>query len=258
MRSMWNEVRGGAQLIQTVVAFLAVTVGVGALGHVAIASGQTPTGGTPISAPCLELSEQASPAAGGHDHGGTSTTGMASPVPSPVATPAAALPPFDLAFIDAMVPHHQGAVAMSQVALNRAEHPELQDLARRIIEAQEAEQEQMAGWRDAWYPDAPPLEIAVAMSVFDAAMAELGMPADSGEGHGMDPADDARAMCQAAAPFDLAFLDRMILHHQAAIEMAEVALQYAEHPELRDLAQRVIDTQRAEIDQMLIWREQWA
>ena len=245
MRLKPSGVRRGARLTQAMLVVLCLIA-----GAAQAAGSQTPTGGTPISAPCLELSELASPAADGH--------AMASRAPSPVATPAAALPPFDLAFIDAMVPHHEGAVAMSEVALNRVEHPELRDLAMRIIAAQGAEQAQMADWRDAWFPGAPTLESAVAMSVFDVAMAELGMPADSGEGHGMDPVVDALAMCQAAAPIDLAFLDRMILHHQSAITMAEVALQYAEHTELRDLAQGIIDGQRAEMDQMLIWREQWA
>jgi uncharacterized protein (DUF305 family) len=146
---------------------------------------------------------------------------------------------------------------MSRVALNRAEHPELQALAQRIIETQGAEQEQLTTWRDAWYPGAPAVDMTAATSVFDAAMAELGMPADSGVVHGMDPVAGARAMCQAEAPFDLAFIDRMTAHHQGAIVMAEVALQYAEHPELRQFSQGVIDAQRAEIDQMLIWREQW-
>lgn len=250
------EGKRGARLIYLLVGILALA-GVISTTERAAAGRQTPTGGTPISAPCLELSEQASPAADAHGHVTGESGAVASPVSSPMSTPAAALPPFDLAFIDAMVPHHEGAVAMSEVALNRVEHPELRDLALRIIDAQRAEQAQMAGWRDAWFPGAPALDVTVAMSVFDAAKAELGMPADSGEGHGMDPVADALAMCQAAAPIDLAFLDRMVLHHQSAITMAEVALQFAEHAELRDLAQGIIDSQRAEIDQMLIWREQW-
>ncbi len=231
---------------------------------------QTPVDGTPIAAPCLELLGRATPSAAHEDHGGegASTPAMQG-IPStgemdgmtgtasPAATPAAALPPFDLAFIDLMLPHHEGAIAMGEVALARAEHQELRTLAQQIIDAQEAEQAQLSGWRGAWFGEAPPLDTTAALSVFDAAMAELGMPADSGGLHGMDPTAEARALCQAGPPFDLAFIDAMIRHHQGAIMMAEVARQEATHPELRSFAETVIDTQNAEIDQMLIWGEQW-
>ena len=49
----------------------------------------------------------------------------------------------DERFIDAMVPHHQGAIEMAQVALQNAEHPEIRTLANNIISAQEAEIEQL-------------------------------------------------------------------------------------------------------------------
>ena len=61
---------------------------------------------------------------------------------------------FDLMFIDMMTPHHASAVAMAQVALPRAEHPELRALAEQIIESQSAEIEQMQTWRDEWFPGA--------------------------------------------------------------------------------------------------------
>ena len=41
--------------------------------------------------------------------------------------------PFDQQFIDMMVPHHEGAVAMAKIAQTRAEHPELKQLADAII-----------------------------------------------------------------------------------------------------------------------------
>lgn len=54
---------------------------------------------------------------------------------------------FDLMFIDMMTPHHEGAIAMSEVAVARAEHPELGELAQQIIESQQFEHEQMQAWR---------------------------------------------------------------------------------------------------------------
>jgi uncharacterized protein (DUF305 family) len=49
----------------------------------------------------------------------------------------------DKAFIDAMVPHHQGAIAMAEVALKNAEHQEVIQLSRNIISSQQAEIEEL-------------------------------------------------------------------------------------------------------------------
>ncbi len=59
------------------------------------------------------------------------------------------------------------------------------------------------------------------------------------------------------APIDAQFIDSMIEHHQGAIDMAEQALQESERPEIRALAETIIATQQAEVDQMRAWREQW-
>lgn len=57
---------------------------------------------------------------------------------------------YDLRFIEAMIPHHEGAIAMAKEALTRAEHPELKNLAENIIKAQEDEIAQMQEWQAAW------------------------------------------------------------------------------------------------------------
>jgi hypothetical protein len=49
----------------------------------------------------------------------------------------------DRRFIDAMVPHHQGAIAMAEVALKNAEHEEIQELSKNIISTQQAEIEEL-------------------------------------------------------------------------------------------------------------------
>jgi uncharacterized protein (DUF305 family) len=59
--------------------------------------------------------------------------------------------PFDRAFIDAMVPHHQGAVAMAKQLLKSGEQPALRTMANDIIDAQTKEIAQMREWRKAWY-----------------------------------------------------------------------------------------------------------
>lgn len=57
--------------------------------------------------------------------------------------------------------------------------------------------------------------------------------------------------------YDKRFIDMMIPHHQAAIMMAEDALKNATHPEIKEMAQKIIDTQQKEIEQLKTWRNQW-
>ena len=57
---------------------------------------------------------------------------------------------FDLMFIDMMIPHHQGAVAMANDALSKAEHAEVKALARKILDAQQKEIGMMTTWKAAW------------------------------------------------------------------------------------------------------------
>ncbi len=58
----------------------------------------------------------------------------------------------DERFIDAMVPHHQGAINMAQVAYQETGDSEKKDLALGIVTAQQQEIEQMIDWRKEWYP----------------------------------------------------------------------------------------------------------
>jgi uncharacterized protein (DUF305 family) len=60
--------------------------------------------------------------------------------------------PFDKAFIDAMIPHHQSAIEMAQVAYEKSRIPEIKELAKNIVSAQQREIEQMKEWRKEWYP----------------------------------------------------------------------------------------------------------
>ncbi|AFY96869.1 DUF305 domain-containing protein [Chamaesiphon minutus] len=57
---------------------------------------------------------------------------------------------FDRRFLDAMIPHHQGAVTMGQDLLKKSKRPEMQKLARNIITSQQAEIAQMTQWQREW------------------------------------------------------------------------------------------------------------
>ena len=58
---------------------------------------------------------------------------------------------FDRAFLSGMIVHHQGAVAMAEAVLKMSQRPELLELARDIISAQNAEIEMMQGWQKEWF-----------------------------------------------------------------------------------------------------------
>jgi uncharacterized protein (DUF305 family) len=58
---------------------------------------------------------------------------------------------FDLRFINAMIPHHEGAIAMAQDALSKSKRPEIKKLAQNIIASQQKEIDQMKQWQKSWY-----------------------------------------------------------------------------------------------------------
>src|SRR3989344_5504970 len=62
----------------------------------------------------------------------------------------------DQHFIVQMIPHHEGARAMANIALERSKRPEILSLAEGIIEAQEREINDMKSWYQDWYGSLPP------------------------------------------------------------------------------------------------------
>ncbi|MBA4115305.1 MAG: DUF305 domain-containing protein, partial [Rubrobacter sp.] len=145
----------------------------------------------------------------------------------------------DERFIDAMAPHHQGAVEMADVALENAEHPELRQLAGDIVSGQQAEIEQMRAIKERLFGSS---EVPMEMSPEEMEM--MGMMEDPGQLADEDP-------------FDRAFIDEMTPHHESAIEMARVAQESTNDPEIRELARGIVEAQEAEIEQMTTWREEW-
>lgn len=85
--------------------------------------------------------------------------------------------------------------------------------------------------------------------------------ADSTAGNGatgsMPGMDHGSMAMNGEVPVDAMFIDSMIPHHQGAVEMAEAALESAEHEEIRTMAQAIISSQQAEIEQMENWRNEW-
>lgn len=161
-------------------------------------------------------------------------------------------PPIDQAFIDMMVPHHESAIAMAEIAQERAERLELRDMADDIVAAQSAEIEQMKAWRQEWFgtADTPSMD---AMPMLPG----MSMPAGhSMSGGAMDMAAEVESL-RGAEPFDREFIDAMIRHHEQAVDAAEIVLAKTERDEVRALAEEIISAQTSEIEQLRDWRAEW-
>lgn len=144
---------------------------------------------------------------------------------------------FDRAFIDAMVPHHQSAIAMARAAKEAGlSQPELLKVANDILATQQDEIDQMQRWRQEWFGSS---------TIEPNGVARLGLD-ESEMGMGMDDADALRN----STDVNTEFAQMMITHHQSAIEMAKLAEDRAERAELRDLAQAIISAQEREIEIM--------
>ncbi len=155
---------------------------------------------------------------------------------------------FDLRFIDGMTPHHEGAIAMAQEALQKSNRPEIKKLAQDIINAQQQELAQMKTWRSTWYPKAN-----ITPMMYDAQMGHM-MPMSEAMRSSMMMNGDLGA---ADDQFDLRFLNAMIPHHKGAVTMAQQALEKSDRPEVKQLAQNIVDSQQKEIDQMSQWKKAW-
>src|SRR3954454_12213353 len=56
---------------------------------------------------------------------------------------------------------------------------------------------------------------------------------------------------------DVSFAQNMIVHHQGAIQMAQVAEKQASTQQVKDLAKRIEAAQSPEIDEMTAWLKAW-
>ncbi|MFM8524413.1 MAG: DUF305 domain-containing protein [Cyanobacteriota bacterium] len=149
----------------------------------------------------------------------------------------------DQPFIVMMIPHHEGAIAMARLALERARHPELRTLAQRIIGSQSREIALMRLWYQQWYGSEVP--------------AWSGDGPGCGMGAGMVSRAAGPGALRAAADFDRAFLEQMVVHHRMGVMMATHAQMHGERPELRDLELAMVRAQSGEIQQMERWYRRW-
>jgi uncharacterized protein (DUF305 family) len=133
----------------------------------------------------------------------------------------------DLMFSEMMIPHHEQAIEMSDLALANSQDSDVLALAIQIKNAQAPEIEQMKSWG--------------------------GSHMGSHAGHAMDGMltdEEMHALSTAMGKeFDRLFLEGMIKHHEGAIEMAEMVID-SKNQEVSSLANAIMTAQRAEIERM--------
>ena len=154
----------------------------------------------------------------------------------------------DQQFIVMMIPHHDGAIAMADLALTRAQRPEIKSLAKSIKKSQTQENAQMRTRYRQWFGgDVPSWTTGGALGTGGMGM---GMGGDMGMGTSL-------AALKNAADFDRAFIEQMIPHHRMGVMMASMAQSNSQHPELRQLQQAMVRVQSEEIRQMQQWYRSW-
>ncbi len=138
----------------------------------------------------------------------------------------------DVAFAQGMIPHHEQAVEMADLALENADSDEVTSLAEEIKAAQDPEIETMEGWLDDW------------------GQSDSGAPDTRGMMGMMSDQEMAELEVASGAEFDEMFLKMMVEHHTGAISMAATEQADGENGDAKALAGQIIEAQKAEIAEM--------
>lgn len=141
----------------------------------------------------------------------------------------------DAQFVNGMIPHHEGAIDMAELAETRAEHEEIKQLAKDILEGQQAEIDQMLGMQPKLPQNAGTMMSAEAVAAMNRETEALAIAPD----------------------FDKDFIRDMIPHHEGAITMARRLQVDGENNELRELSIAIVAAQTKEIAEMRDWYEAW-
>ena len=144
----------------------------------------------------------------------------------------------DVMFAQMMVPHHVQAVEMSDVILTKdGIDPRVITLAQEIKAAQQPEIDALNGMLETWGIPAAPMDSM-----------DMG---HGGQMDGMMTEEDMAALdATTGTEASRLFLEQMIVHHEGAIEMAQMEVASGINPDAVAMAQTIIDAQNVEIETM--------
>ncbi|TQM64473.1 DUF305 domain-containing protein [Humibacillus xanthopallidus] len=185
-------------------------------------------------------------ACGSSDHSGAAHESMSSATGSASVTAPAASADHnaaDVTFATDMIPHHQQAVEMADLAAERASDAQVKSLAAAIKAAQDPEIQTMSGWLSTWGQPVPSDTDGHDMSDMD--------HGDGATMEGMMTDEEMQRLAAASgAAFDRLWLELMIKHHEGAVAMAETATASGKNADVVALAKEIITAQKAEIATM--------
>ena len=138
----------------------------------------------------------------------------------------------DVMFLQMMIPHHQQAVDISNLAISKSKDSELIALATNIRDGQSAEIIQMKSW-------------------LAQADADMDMGHSMGDSMGGMLSEDELATLESASEkdFNLLWLQGMTNHHDGALHMSEM-IEDATNLEIESFGKNIVSTQSAQIEQM--------
>lgn len=132
---------------------------------------------------------------------------------------------YDVHFIDSILDHHAGVIAMAEQALKESTTVALKDLAQKTMITTQKEIDWLKAYRQTKHPNA-------AKMVDNMDMGTMGINND------------------ASKSFDQRYAEAMISHHQGSIKMAKEALTKLGHDELKQFAQAMLTAEEAEVTQL--------
>ncbi len=199
-------------------------------------------GSSTAAAPNSAAAAPNSPAAAPSSAAAEATTEASS---SPSAEDMAEHNDADIMFAQMMLPHHRQAVEMSNMLLQKdGIDPAATDLATRISAAQGPEIDQLGAWLGAWGEPEEPGH-------------DMGSMGDRGSMEGMMSDEDMAALGTAeGVEAEIMFLESMTAHHRGAVQMAQQEIQDGMFPDAIAMAETIVKTQQAEIEEMTALLEQ--
>ena len=137
--------------------------------------------------------------------------------------------------------HHAQAVEMAQIAQQKTNDEQVRNLASDIALTQQAQIGQMQGMLSVW---------GLPVSGSGERMQWMGMETE-GRMLGMASPEELNELRNAEGEeADELFLRLMIPHHQAAVPMAEAVIERSDNEAVTNLAESIIASQKAEIQNM--------
>ena len=146
----------------------------------------------------------------------------------------------DVDFANMMIPHHQGSVDMVNILLKYGKHEEVLEIGRAALEADQASIDRLEQFLETHGDPVPQTGIDF-MDDMDMVMMKM---------------DEAMKAMHYTSDPDYDFAEMMIHHHQGAIDMSRVELEYGTAEKALEEAQMIIDHQEEEIIELARFRNE--